>query len=253
MHPFRVFLILFTASLFAVVPAKAAPRHSTKHRAIHHPRSAQRPPRGSFTSLRVESLAELQAQVRHDPVVRRRYARFFHLSENQVASFVDHDLYSMRVPKTTHCVVYFVSPKGHFYTHPLTLKPGARVFALRRTGQPALNFVCGNGFLIPIKLGYIPVRDIQVSTNIQATVPTDRAPVYDFFGPSFGAVPVSTALNHYHSGGNLFPLAAFALLGVHGGHSTPPSPTPSVPEPGAVLFLFAGLPVIGWAVRRRKA
>jgi hypothetical protein len=248
MRPIRVLPMLFTAALLVQAVAHAAPPSRPAN-----PRPA---PPGSFTSLRVESFADLKSQVSHNRVVRQRYARFFHMPESAVPRFISTELYPVQLTRAQTCVVYFVSPTGKFSSHTIRLKPGSRVFALRAGGQPALNFVCGNAFLLPIKNKAFSVTDNPPDASVFGLdTPTDSLPELASIGPGYTATPVSTLVSPYapitNGGGvsRLLPLAALGLLGIPTGHSSTPSV--AVPEPSAAACLLAGIPVLGLAVRRR--
>jgi hypothetical protein len=77
-----------------------------------------------------------------------------------------------------------------------------------------------------------------------------QVPVYQPLVP-FNVASGSTSV--FHGGTSLLPLLLpIALLGVHSGGS-PHTPVPAVPEASSLAYMVLALPLVGVALRRRRA
>ena len=118
----------------------------TAHMAFADP--SQLPvPANSFLTQHVGSVSELSRQIASDPVVRRRLARHFHTSSPFLLRYLETNLVLKTLTNDWHGSVYCLAHDGHPYAVPVHLPVGTPVFALRATGQPALNFSSGDPLL----------------------------------------------------------------------------------------------------------
>ena len=153
----------------------------------------------AFLPLPASNVESVLEQVQSNPVVRRHYARYFHLPQSRVASYLRANLVCSRLTKGGLYTVYFVRPNGLIYPTLLTVPPGGPVFALRG-GSPLLTWNEGNPLAKTqkaVRLGVkappapspapvIPPPPVQiiVPTKVQTTVVPPAPPP-----PATDAVP----------------------------------------------------------------
>jgi hypothetical protein len=121
----------FALGLSLLSPAQAS---TAKHQPV---------PPASFLSYRVDSVAQLLAQVRSNRAVRLRYAHLYNISENKVVDYMSKNLVESYVPATGKYTVYCVSRNGRLFAVKQQFHSGIRVFALRN-GTPVMKWACGN-------------------------------------------------------------------------------------------------------------
>lgn len=153
MSAIRIAAIASLALLAALVlplAAIAAPRHhvvttyrtATPRRHMVTTYRTATPP-ASFLKYRVDSVAQLLAQIRADRTVRLRYAHLFGISENKVVAYMSKNLVESYIPATGAYKVWCVRPNGRVFVVKQHFHAGIRVFALRN-GEPVLKWACGN-------------------------------------------------------------------------------------------------------------
>lgn len=92
----------------------------------------------SFLPASADSLHGLLVQVQTNPIVCKRYAKYFHLPESRVAAYLQANLTQKRLHQTGRYTVFMVRPNGLIYPTMLTVPKGSAVFALRG-GDPVLT------------------------------------------------------------------------------------------------------------------
>jgi hypothetical protein len=254
-------LSTFSSPVLAAHNTLRAP-HVVRH-ASHASRRATPP--DSYLQYKVYSVDQLIEQVSGNPVVRQRFARHFQIPESRVVSYMRANLVESYIPATGRYTVYCVRRTGKFYPVKQTFRQGTKVFALRN-GEPVMKWVCGNPlshFLPSVQVRTIASKlppVIKVSPSIQTFSPADTmdvlvpsevtSPVYQPMVPIPTAAVSSAALGR--GGASLLPfLLPAALIGIHSGSNSHFVP-PAVPEANELLYLAAGIPIIGLLVRRRK-
>lgn len=240
----------------SLTPARAArPPHA--RRTAYRQRHAAPP--GAYAHDRVTSLADLKYQVKHYPFVRQRFARFFHKKPAEIPAFVEKNISVGRLPRTRSFTVYYVHGQRKMRKHRETLRAGAPVFVLTRTGQPVLNWDCGNPmdynrleFLTPSertphnKIAFVDVEQATSPSIIAVISPGELSSSLNSFVPGYTVSPLP-----FSSSSHLLPLVALGLIGLDHHHSSPP-PAP-VPEPSAFALLLVAMPLLGAALRRRAS
>jgi hypothetical protein len=99
--------------------------------------------RDSFLYPPANSTPELVAAVRRDRALRLRYARHFHVSEDQFLNFAQRALIAYRLPAARSVTTYGVTPSGRIYPVRERLPAGTRVWATH-SGVPILKWRCAN-------------------------------------------------------------------------------------------------------------
>lgn len=252
----------------AATPAEAAPH---AHRSARAHKNAVRhvpTPPDSYLQYKVYSVDQLIQQVSSNPTVRKRFARHFQIPESRVVSYMRANLVESYIPKDGRYTVYCARPSGRFYPVHQTFHRGTKVFALRN-GEPVMKWVCGNPlsrFLpsVQVHLSQLPPKVVtKVSPSVQELTPVEpenillpsevSTPVYQPLVPIQLASAATPLVGH--GGANLLPfLLPVALIGVHGGGGGSTNVViPAVPEPGALIYLAAGVPVILVGLRRRRS
>jgi hypothetical protein len=246
-------------------PAQAA-AHSYKATKTAH-RRVPTPP-DSYLQYKVYTVDQLIQQVSDNPAVRRRFARHFQMPEDRVVEYMRANLVESYIPKTGRYTVYCVHPSGKFYPVRQNFHRGTKVFALRN-GEPVMKWVCGN----PLTKFASNVTDIvhvppktRVDSTVAEFIPADiENEVVPSEGPATPTILVSPTIQSLASpvSSAVFrgagPNLAYGLLPVagliavnSGGHSNSGPPVAAVPEAGSLLYLFAGVPIVLVAIRRRK-
>ncbi|MBV9850905.1 MAG: hypothetical protein JO250_14630 [Armatimonadetes bacterium] len=100
-------------------------------------------PAGSFLHRQARSVPQLVQEVQADPAARRRFARYFHIPEGQVAAYLGRTLRAGALPQPGRYTVFFVAASGLVYPTRMDLRPGTPVF-VGRDGKPALLQGTGN-------------------------------------------------------------------------------------------------------------
>ena len=101
-------------------------------------------PPASFINYHVDTVSQLSQQVAVNAVVRGRLARHFHLAQNDMVTYIQHNLVLSYLKAPGRYQVACVTPAGREYYVSQNLPKGTPVFALASTGQPILKRVCGN-------------------------------------------------------------------------------------------------------------
>ena len=99
-------------------------------------------PAGSFLHRLAHSVTQLTQEVQADPIVRRRFARHFHIPEREVADNFRRNFLTGTLPRSGTFTVYFVTGTGLIYPTRMDLHAGTPVF-VGRGGLPVL--LAGSG------------------------------------------------------------------------------------------------------------
>jgi len=91
----------------------------------------------------VETPAKFAQYVDQNDALRRRYARLFNVTPDQVVAYTKHALVPYRLPKARTLTTYGVTRSGMIYPVTTHLKAGAKVWATRE-GVPILKWNCSN-------------------------------------------------------------------------------------------------------------
>jgi hypothetical protein len=97
----------------------------------------------AFLQFQIDSTNELVAVLKSDPVLRRRYARHFGVSEAEIVDFIKRSLIPYRLPQSRAVTVYGVTRSGRIYGVRTRLNKGTQVWATR-SGVPILKWLCAN-------------------------------------------------------------------------------------------------------------
>lgn len=268
----RIFAAFSLLGLAAAAAYLAAPAAALPHVIV---------PPDSFINYHASTVHELSQEVTLDPEVRARLARHFHVTPEQMKTYVDSNLVLTRLKTAGSYRVACVRADGSEYWMQERLPAGTPIFASRATGQPILKLACGNpmvGTLPPVKK---IMTDQQLYTNPKLAVvpstleaPTPEAtllasaitPNYAFSTDALTVPPVVQVGDIIQSlplrGGGGFPLGYLAgipvIAGVLGSHGSgtndgPNIPViPAVPEVSTLISLGALLTGLGALALRRK-
>jgi hypothetical protein len=219
----------------------------------------------SFLKWRASSVDEFMAEYDRDPVLRKRLAKHFHVSEAELGSYFRTNLRVVTIRESGWVTVYGVNRSGRIYKTRDYLRRGAKVLGLP-DGTPLLKLPCGNpltNVLPPVKRAAqpkpLPVVSEVVEQPMVVTAPEVppplQAPEEFALLPAVPSAPLTPALAQPLAERSAFPwwLAAAPLpfLGDHERHRE--RPVPVVPEPSTLLCLAAGTALLGTWTRRRRA
>lgn len=240
----RAVLLAAALLIVAALPAQAAARVRTGP--------------DSFLTYEVYNLAGFMAEAERDPVLRKRLAKHFRMSEAQLLTYLRSELREVTIESPGVKVVYGVNWIGRIYEADSYFRQGAKALGLA-DGTPLFKLPCGN----PIKVEVRPIEEVVLSPPPQCHVPA--APPIEV--PLESAVYVSPA---EYAARRDIPLAPVFRVPVTttsarfipfwlpptggGGHGPPPPPPPpEVPEPASIFLMGAGLAALGGgAIRRRR-
>jgi len=224
-------------------------------------------PPDSFLRYRVNSIEQFIAQVQEDPVIRQRMAKHFHVSQDELLSYLRENLRVVTVPASGRYTVYGVTRTGRIYRSSSYLRRGWRAYGLEN-GTLLFKWSCGNPMTtnlpkqevaavieevppLPVAPPVLEQAPIQIPVEPPAMAMT---PAQEWSYPSAPQLPatpvyqvaplIQTAALRMAPGW----LAAVPLLGAFHRHHPPP---PVVPEPGTLVLMAAGVSVL--ALRRRRA
>ncbi len=124
-------LIAGALAAFPCFPAQAAPAASTVKSAPD-----------SFAPLPALTLQSLLRQVQAQPLVRSRYAHYFHIPDSHLLAYLRANLVASHLSDNGRYTMFCVRPNGLVYPTVLYMPRGSRVFALR--GGPAV-LTCPEG------------------------------------------------------------------------------------------------------------
>ena len=208
--------------------------------------------RGSFLRRHVETPAQLVNQVRNDPVVARRYMRYFGRNRSDLIAY----LQTLRIKPLTQdhrYEVYYVHKGEIMGSKMLHMKRDSRIF-IDRNGTPVMKLSCGNPMLIhevpkPVVIRTKPTPPEIVTptpptpvkptplqpTEVAAPVPPTPQPVTEL-----GQPPAQMSRQGLSLAPALALLPAAALIFPH--HS-------AVPEPTTIVAVTLG---VGALLRRRR-
>ncbi len=265
------FLFGLAAAPYLVAPAAAAP-----HAAV---------PPDSFINYHAATVRELSQEVTLDPAVRARLARHFHVTPEQMKTYVDQNLVLTRLKTAGTYRVACVRADGSEYWMQERLPAGTPIFASRATGQPILKLACGNPMVSalppPTKVSdtktlYTNPKLAAVPSTLASPAPTAPllagaiTPQFAFTTDALTVPPVVQVADIFQTlptRGGGFPLGYLAgipvlasVLGSRGGGGTNDGPIipvipviPAVPETSTVVSLGALLTGLGvLALRRRR-
>ncbi len=148
----------------------------------------------SFLPNSAGGLQGLLTQVRTNPTVRRRYAKFFHVPESQIGAYMQANLTEKRLHQTGRYTVFLVRPNGLVYPTMMTLPRDSAVFALKG-GNPVMTAREGNPMMqyrTAQEIHYVTVKQpgptVIVAGSEQVIVPnqvsetvvstTEQTPIY---------------------------------------------------------------------------
>lgn len=264
----RIIAAFSLLGLLVVTPALAAPHGSV--------------PPESFLNYHAATVHELSQEVTLDPAVRTRLARHFHVTPEQMKTYVGKNLLLTRLKSTGSYRVACVRADGSEYWVQEHLPAGTPIFASRATGQPILKLACGNpmvGALPPStkvsddqalytspKLASVP-STLATPTAAAPLLAGEVSPQYAFTTDALTAPPVVQVADILQSlplrgGGGGFPLGYLAgvpvlasILGNGGGGGGTTSDNPilsPVPEASTIISLGLLLAGTGALTLRRK-
>ncbi len=104
--------------------------------------TASRAAPDSFVPLPALTLPSLLGQVQANPLVRSRYAHYFHIPDSHLLAYLRANLVASHLSDDGRYTMFCVRPNGLVYPTVLRMPRGSRVFALR--GGPAV-LTCPEG------------------------------------------------------------------------------------------------------------
>jgi len=215
-----------------------------------------RPDLNAFINQKVNTTAELVAQVKRDPAVMDRYMRHFGMSRSEVVAYLS-TLHPDTIKEQGVYAIYSVPEGGRIKMHLEKLKSGSKVFATS-DGIPQLILLCGNPLSLGPKqvvaLNHTPVTtEVQYADEIPPEIVTDVNAEYEPMAMVEPAAPtiVNTTFTQnpipiLSAGGfNPLPLALGGLGFFNNGGGS------AVPEPMTMIAFGGGLALL--ARKRRRA
>ena len=229
-----------------------------------------RPEPNAFLNRPASSIQEVIKQVRTDPEVYDRFAKYYGMSKAELVDYFS-TLKQAKLPKNELYVVYNVHEDGVIRSRLFDLKAGSLVY-VDSFGQAVMKKVCGN----PMKKGpsnlstaalvpetptsamaeYRPITETPevqmpiemmvveevvmpafVAEQPPVTPPTIVTPETPVVKPSFESIPIASIL----------PLLAGAAVLAPGGNNAP------IPEPATVVAITAMIGLYGASRARRRA
>lgn len=136
----------------------------------------------AFLSFQFDSTDELVAELKANPTLRKRYAKHFRVSEDEVVDFIKRSLVPYRLKDPQTVTVYGVTKTGRIYGVRTRLKKGTRVWATR-SGRPILKWACAN----PLT-NVMPGTRLASRPRLSPEKPSPRVaslpPIYEAVAPS---------------------------------------------------------------------
>lgn len=130
----RTLTVLTATAGFVALTALAAPARAVEIRNLAD----------SFLPISASTVLGMTRQIDANPIVRRRYARYFHVPEARVADYLRHNLVRTRLTRAGRYTMYLVRPNGLIYPVMTTVPKGARVFTLQTRPAALLTYGDGN-------------------------------------------------------------------------------------------------------------
>ncbi len=226
-----------------------------------------RPELNAFINRPANTVPELIAQLRSDPVVMDRFMRHFGMTRSEVLTYV-RSLRLGTIRKSGYYEIYSVPEGGRIKVHKSFFKAGTPAF-VDASGDPILRIKCGNPFVAGRIVSSLPAPSPEVQSlqdlkplpddAVASAVPqaTDLLPPPEIAELPDAVAPVPTLPTEpsFNPSGQNFasilaPIAAIGgALTFAGGGRGGGTPVP-VPEPATLLALGAGVALL--ARRRRK-
>ncbi len=270
----RIFATFSLLGLTAAASSLVAPVMALPHAVV---------PPNSFINYHAATVNELSQEVSLDPAVRVRLAHHFHVTPEQMKTYVSQNLVLTRLKSANSYRVACVRPDGSEYWVQERLPAGTPIFASRATGQPILKLACGNPMVSALpattkiadsqtqytkpRLAAVP-STLATPTSAAPVLVADAAPQFAFATDGLSVPPVVQVADIIQSlplrGGGGFPLGYLAGIpvlagiigsghGSNGGGGIPNLPdVPAVPETSTVVSLGLLLTATGVVLLRRK-
>lgn len=124
----------------------------------------------SFLIRPVHSVQELTQQIRTEPVVAQRYARYFGVNAYSLADYFQKNLRLRPLKSATTFQVAHVRPSGEILVRKLKFKAGTMVFATT-DGKPVLKMSCGNPLTRALENASFNKPDVRLADLNPATIP----------------------------------------------------------------------------------
>lgn len=124
----------------------------------------------SFLMRPVYSVHELVQQIRTEPVVAQRYARYFGVNAYSLADYFQKNLRLQPLKSATTFQVAHVRPSGEILVRKLKFKKGTMVFTTSE-GKPVLKMSCGNPLTRALENTSFHKPEVRLVVLKPATVP----------------------------------------------------------------------------------
>lgn len=209
----------------------------------------------SFLPYRAESVEDLVAQVESNEVVRKRFAKHFHMSEAELVQYFRTQLRVVEITQSGTRPVYGVTRIGRIYRTRGQFRKGAKAFGLP-DGTPILKFSCANPLvasLPPVKrkeVVEVPPVPVELPREVHEIVipppplhePEEVALLVDLPQAPYFQVPIEVERERR------LPFWLLAALIPRGGDGN----GHVIPEPSSLILFGTGLAALGSRFLRRR-